>query len=427
MLCPRDIGHRRRRREREERAKRAPQPRTKGGALSERGAVDGAKEQSRQTRWRRLTVAARLAAPAILGYGAIRLLGIVVLWIWAGADVWRLLGERFDASWYVGVAEHGYDRAVPVGPDGLPRTTNLAFFPLYPALIRVVGAVLPVSLPVAGLIISWLTGLVAAWGIFAVGNHLGGRRAGTLLALFWAALPHGVVLAMGYTESLFTALAAWALYAVLTRRWLTAGVLCVPAGLTRATAVALMAAVGVGALIAVLKRQDGWRPWVAVAIAPLGFLAYVGWVGQRLGRPDGWFYVQGKIWGSSFDGGRFTLRTARAVLAGPDTALVIYVVTFVLAVAVVLFALGVLDRLPWPVLAYSAVVLALVLGGAGYYHSKARLLLPAFTLLLPVALAAARSLDAGAKVRNQVATIGLLAAGSAWFGGYLALHWPYSP
>jgi hypothetical protein len=393
-----------------------------GGVVTEHSSVESAPPPGTGRWWTRLAASARFAAPAIIGYAAIRLLGVLVLAAWAGSDVWRLLDGRFDAGWYTGIAEHGYDPAVPIGPDGQPRTTNLAFFPLYPGLMRVVAAVLPVSLPVAGLIISWLAGLVAAWGIFAVGSRLGGRRSGVVLALLWAALPHGLVLSMAYTETLFTAFAAWALYAVLTQRWLTAGVLCAVAGLSRATAVALVAAIGVGALVAILRREDGWRPWVGAAIAPLGFLGYVGWVGQRLGRIDGWFYVQGEVWGSSFDGGEFTLRTARALLAGPDTALVLYVVTGVLAVAVVLFGLGVLDRLPLPILVYSAVALALVLGGAGYYHSKARLLLPAFTLLLPIALAADRI-----RPRYLVATVGLLAAASAWFGGHLALHWPYSP
>lgn len=63
---------------------------------------------------------------------------------------------------------------------------------------------------------------VAAWGVFAVGDRLHGRCVGILLTVLWAALPVGLVQWMGYTESLFTAFAAWALYAVLTDRPLTA-------------------------------------------------------------------------------------------------------------------------------------------------------------------------------------------------------------
>ena len=87
---------------------------------------------------------------------------------------------------------------------------------------------------------------------------------------------------MGYTETLFTALAAWSLFAVMRRRWLTAGVLCLAAGLTRSVAIALIAAVGLAALVAVCRRRDGWRPWVGGALAPLGVPAR-SWPGSATG------------------------------------------------------------------------------------------------------------------------------------------------
>jgi hypothetical protein len=370
---------------------------------------------------RGLAAAARLAAPALLAYAGMRLLGVAVLWWWAqslGVGVLELLGERADATWYTALAQDGYDEQIPV-KDGKPAPSNLAFFPLYPGLIRLVGGVLPVSLPNAGLLISWLAGLAAAWGIFAVGHRLYGRRVGTLLAVAWAVLPHAVVQSLAYTETLFTALAAWSLYAVLTRRWLTAAGLCVLAGLTRPTALALIAAITVAAALALWRRQDGWRPLAAAAIAPLGWLGYVAWVGQRLGRVDGWFQVQ-EFWNSSFDGGRYTLRTAADVLTQRNISIVLYVVTAVLAVGVMLLLIS--HRQPWPILVYSASFLVITLGGAGYYHAKARFLVPAFTLLLPVATALARL-----RTRTLAAVLTLAGLASAWFGGYLMLVWHASP
>ena len=72
-----------------------------------------------------------------------------------------------------------------------------------------------------------------AWALFLIGDRLYGRRAGICLAVLWAALPVGIVQSMAYSESLFTALAAWSLWAVLDRRWVLAGVLASCAGLTR--------------------------------------------------------------------------------------------------------------------------------------------------------------------------------------------------
>ncbi|HVE96389.1 MAG TPA: hypothetical protein VNA67_05350 [Pseudonocardiaceae bacterium] len=67
------------------------------------------------------------------------------------------------------------------------------------------------------------------------------------------------------------------------------------------------------------------------------------------------------------------------------------------------------------------VVLALDLGSNGVMNSKARLLLPAFVLLLPVAISLVRR-------RPVVLALTLtgLAAFSAWFGSYALTVWPYA-
>jgi len=366
----------------------------------------------------------RSATPAILGYAGLRLFGMIVLFLWARhihADFTNLF-NKFDMSWYASIAQHGYDRAITFAPNGHPNTTNLAFFPLFPAMIRAVVAVLPVSYITAGLLLDWVFSLVAAWGLFAVGKHLYDRRVGIVLALLWAVLPYAIDETLGLTESLFTAFAAWCLYALLTRRWLTAGIVCLVAGLGRPTADALIAAVGIAALIALVRREGPWwRPVLAAVIAPLGWVAYLVWVALRLHRADGWFYVQGQIWKSSFDGGRYSLHMVRDTLLGKGTTIEPYVVTLFLAVVVVAFVLSILERQPVPLLVYSAVLFVSTVGGTGYYHTDPRHLLPAFPLLLPLALGTARM-----RLRNAVALVTVMAFVAAWYGGYLALIWKFS-
>ncbi|NEE43362.1 hypothetical protein G3M55_01925, partial [Streptomyces sp. SID8455] len=85
--------------------------------------------------------------------------------------------------------------------------SDLAFFPLLPALERGISEVTPLTLGGAGLLIAWTAGLLAAWGVFAVGAHLHGRRTGVVLAGLWGVYPTAFVQSMAYTETLFTALA----------------------------------------------------------------------------------------------------------------------------------------------------------------------------------------------------------------------------
>ncbi|TDD58413.1 hypothetical protein E1263_19440 [Kribbella antibiotica] len=297
----------------------------------------------------------------------------------------------------------------------------MALFPLYPMLVRGVGWVSPFSTAQNAILISVAASLVAAWGIFAVGNHLADRRTGILLAGLWGVVPHALVESMAYTESLFTALSAFALLAMLRRNWVAAGVLTALAGLTRPSAIALVGVVGLVALIAVVRRQDGWRPWIAGVTAPLGWLGYILWVGNQTGRIDGWFHIQKTIWRSSFDYGTSAYRVAKKALT-TASALDFTVVTFVLVAAILLLALNAVDRLPWPLLLYCALILISSIGASNYYNAKGRLILPAFLLLLPAARALART-----QTTKAALIFTFLAATSVTFAGYLAFIWTLSP
>jgi hypothetical protein len=174
-------------------------------------------------------------------------------------------------------------------------------------------------------------------------------------------------------------------------------------------------------VIALVRRRDGNRPLAALVLAPLGLVGYLAWVAHALDRWDGWFYMQDKGWHLAFDGGRSTWHTfAHRVLLQP-TKLELYEVSAVLVATVVLLVLLAYLRPPWPLLAYAAGLVALTLGGEGYYHSKSRFLLPAFPLLLPIAVALGRT-----RLRTTGLVLSVLALASAWYGGYLMLQWPAS-
>ena len=366
------------------------------------------------------------AVASVLLYALLRAVGVLALWAYADArhrnlDLWHVL-TRFDAAFYQRVALHGYDRTIAFTAAGLPRPTNLAFFPLYPWLTALVRNALAVDVLTAQVVVSWTAGALAAAGLYAIGTHLRSRPTGIVLAGLFAVLPHAVVESMGYSETLFTALAAWSLWAVLRRYWLSAALLCVLAGLTRPTSAALVAAVGLAALVAVIRRPREWRAWVAMPLAPLGLLGYMWWVGDRLGRWDGYFVVQNEAWKMGFDWGAYSYTTLGTLLTSAPP-LAFAVTTAVVITGFGLWLIGFGERIPWPLMVYAGVMLALVLGGDGYYWAKARLLLPAFPLLIPVALAIVRS-------RNRLVpyvVFALLTALSTGYGVYLLLYWGHSP
>ncbi|WP_435222214.1 glycosyltransferase family 39 protein [Streptomyces sp. Tue6028] len=366
--------------------------------------------------------ALRRAAPALLGYAGVRALGLVVLAAWSAANgksAHTLLTARWDALWYTRVADLGYGYEVRL-PNG-DLHSNLAFFPLLPWLERLGSALTPLSSADAGLLVSTSASLAAAWGIFAVAEHVYGRRAGVCAVLVWAVLPVGVVQSMAYSESLFTALAAWSLYAVLTGRWVTAGLLAALAGLTRPVGVAVVAAVWVTAAMSFVRDRsapgpDGaprWRRAVGMLLAPLGAAGYVLWVGRRTGKgPLGYLDVQAG-WRNGFDGGYAFARFVADKFTSFPSALAGVGLIVGVALVVWLYVTCVRQGQPLPLLVYSGIVTALALCASSYFGSKPRLLLPAFPLLLPLALALSRL-----RTPRSAAVLGGVAAASAVYGAF---------
>ena len=79
-------------------------------------------------------------------------------------------------------------------------------------------------------------------------------------------------------------------------------------------------------------------------------------------------------------------------------------------------------RHTWPpIVVYGLLVMVLVVGQAGYYHSKPRLLLPALVTILPAAYVAGRA-------RPRAAALGLIgyALFGLWFGAYMTTVWVYT-
>ncbi|MGW0577299.1 mannosyltransferase family protein [Streptomyces sp. NPDC002920] len=391
----------------------------------------------------------RRVAPALLGYAAVRALGLLALALWSAArdkSAYTLLTARWDALWYTRVAELGYGYEVRL-PNGDVHS-NLAFFPLLPWLERLLHAAAPLSYADAGFVVSLLASLAAAWGIFAVADHVYGRRAGVCAVLVWALLPVGIVQSMAYSESLFTALAAWSLYALLTGRWVTAGALASLSGLTRPVGLAVIAAVWATGAATFLQRDpdapamapfgrrggaarepgvrtaahtpDGAHPAIralGMLIAPLGAAGYVLWVGHHTGGgPLGYLDVQAG-WRNGFDGGYAFARFVADKFTSFPAALAGLALTVGVALLIWLYVVCVRQRQPLPLLVYAGAVLALALCASSYFGSKPRLLLPAFPLLLPLALALARLRTPRSALVTGAVAVAAAVYGAWWLNG----------
>ena len=341
---------------------------------------------------------------------------------------WSLLRwmRAADGGHYLAIAAHGYTYP----PGQLAHASVFSFFPAYPAAMSALARLPGVTLVGAGLAVTAIAGLAAAWGITVLGMKLtADPRISLLMVAVWAVAPTSTVLEMLYAEALFCALAVWVLIALVDRRWLTAAGLTIVAGTVRSTAVALVAALVVAAAAALVEAArthrriaEWWRPLAAALLAPLGLLGFLGYVAVRTGRLDGWFWIENHTFHMVFDWGISTLRLVKGTFLGsPAVPDVLVVLAVVAGALLTLWSLT--ERIPFYLHVYTVVVVVMALASsANWIGSKPRFLLPAILLALPVA-----RLLAPLRTSVLVPLIAVLTALSTWFGLYLIVIGRWAP
>jgi hypothetical protein len=347
---------------------------------------------------------------------------LMITWLGSASGDGDTLRDRllvWDGGWFIRVAVDGYPHGYTYDA-GRMQGNELAFFPVYPMLIRA-GHALGLSAGSAALLVSWLAAAAAAVALHLLGTTLYQRRTGWALVAICCSAPVSVVFSMAYSEGVFLALVAGMLVAAHRRVWWAAGLLGLGAALTRPTGAAAALALAVAALLAVREsREKIWPPLLAAAVALAGVPLFLAWVGWRVGDMSAWFRIQTAGWGTSFDYGRSTISFLGTTLSTGDGWIPVSVALILLAALV---AAGVaLAGKPWlPLAVYGVVAMVLVYGQAGFYHSKPRLLVPVLLTLLPAAVAAGRA-------RPRVAVLSILAwaAFGLWYGAYLITIWPYT-
>jgi hypothetical protein len=180
---------------------------------------------------------------------------------------------RWDAVWYLRVAEGGY------GGD----EARAAFFPLYPLAVRALATPFGAA-PGALLVSAYAIALGAFLGALTLLYRLVTLELGQPLArpalLLLAVFPAAIYLGAPYAESLFLLLTVGAFYAARTDRWGWAGLCATLAAATRNSGVLVMLPL----LILWWSSRDRRLGDVAcVLFAPLGLVAF----GLYLGLAEG--------------------------------------------------------------------------------------------------------------------------------------------
>ncbi|MGI8671725.1 MAG: mannosyltransferase family protein [Luteitalea sp.] len=256
-------------------------------------------------------------------------LGVVVIGYPEGGPPFRVAADEFgnllarwDAGWYLGIAESGYNYW-----GNARAQTNVAFFPAYPLTVRTTAALLGARWGSPGdqadpfaafterrhvrlLHAGWLVSVLAFGGglvyLFRLARDLteSEEAAGAAVALL-ATYPFGFFYGAVYTEALFLLCATAGFYHFRRRQWGWAAIAGLVAGLSRPNGCLLSVPLGLLALDA--WRRDGyrWRTLAAAlpvaACAGLGMLAFTWWLHAHTGEWFVWLEAHG-AWGRQFSG-----------------------------------------------------------------------------------------------------------------------------
>lgn len=201
---------------------------------------------------------------------------------------------RYDTGYYEGIAWGGY---APV-PGG---RSNIAYFPVYPMLMRAVG-----SLFERHQAIHYLSGVGIAWTCFVLAMvalyflarldlpAAGAERAVLLTAIF----PFGFFYGVAYSESTFLLFLVLAFYLFRTKRWMLGGLCGAVATATRVPGVLMLPALAWVAWRSVgPARRDRFSAAAGLLLAGSGFGAYCFYIYRLTGNPLEWL-VTLERWGS---------------------------------------------------------------------------------------------------------------------------------
>jgi len=203
---------------------------------------------------------------------------------------WLEIWNQWDAIHFLRLAEFGYNAA---------DKFKAWFYPFYPWCVRffsyLSGDFLIASFAVSGIALFVAVVILRRIAALELSAPLAGRA-----VYFFLIFPTAFYLHIGYTESLFLALALGSIWSARKERWWLAGVLGAFAWMTRANGIALLPtlAIEAGHQWTTIRR---WRwQWLWIAVLPAGFAVYLFLNWRISGNPFAFLHLRRQLFHMTF-------------------------------------------------------------------------------------------------------------------------------
>lgn len=294
-------------------------------------------------------------------------------------DIWC----RWDSSWYLSIVGNGYVPSAELSES----YSNLAFFPLYPYLVKALTVWLPGFLqqqPVlilVGLLLSNLCFIFALFGIYELAQRYWSCDTAEKTVLLMLCLPGAYIFSAFYTESLFLFLIVFAFLAAEKEQWLWAALLSMLASLTRTN--------GILILVPMLWLYMSKRHWKLAemkpdilwfSLPPLGVVLHFFHLYRLTGNFFASFEAQ-KAWGRTVGSSSLMEFFSPLLETNNQVAVIdLCIISFFLIVAIIM-----LIKFPQKAYGIYAVLSVLVVFNSGRLFSMTRYVVVTFPVVLSLA------------------------------------------
>lgn len=277
------------------------------------------------------------------------LFSMIQLPVLSGEGLWRLDTQnliqdgltRWDSGWYIEIAQNGYSG------------DTVAFFPLYPVLIRLLTKITG-SDSISGLLIANLSFFIALFYLYAITKQDYDDDTASRAVFYIAAAPSAFFFSTVYTESLFLLFVTAGFYYARNSKWLLACLAGMLASATRVTGVLVGVFIlfeafwqkgirffpkpwSVRSQIDLLRKDIGIIPQtkkgiIAAIFSVSGLVAYMAYLYRKFGDPLAFLHVQ-ESWGRSV-GFDWFLRVLRDHGQKPD---IFFTIVFIPLIIIIFF------------------------------------------------------------------------------------------
>jgi hypothetical protein len=199
---------------------------------------------------------------------------------WSAGDAWYHRMLRWDSEWYATIATEGYKYN---GDPG--QTQTVVFYPLYPMLSRLTGALLRVETADAMLLVSNVAAVAAILLLFKLVREQFEERVALTTVAMISFFPASVFLSAGYTEPLALLLMIGFFLAISRDRFVLAALLAGLAVATRSSGVILCPVLLWQLWRSVPPRRFMIEAVPLAIIATSGLWLYMIYLGVAFGNP----------------------------------------------------------------------------------------------------------------------------------------------